>query len=53
MADKVKVRTIRPHDTTEGMKAPGEEYERSKVDADVLTELGVVESATVRTAKRR
>jgi hypothetical protein len=39
----VKVRTIRPHDTTEGLRAPGDEYERSKTDADQLAEQGVVE----------
>ncbi len=42
MADKVKVRTIRPHDTIEGLKAPGDEYDRTKEDADTLSAVGVV-----------
>lgn len=41
--DLVKVRTIRPHDTTEGLRAPGDEYERSKAEADQLAKQGVVE----------
>ena len=53
MADKVKVRTIRPHDTIEGMKLPGDEYERSKADADQLTKTGVVVAATVRTSRAK
>lgn len=46
----VKVRTIRPHDTSEGMRAPGDEYERKQADADKLVKAGVVGLAT--TAKR-
>lgn len=52
MTDKVKVRTIRPHDTTEGMKAPGDEYERTAADAKRLSERGIVELAEPK-AKRR
>ncbi len=51
--DRVKVRTLRPHDTTDGMKAPGEEYERTKADADRLAKLGVVELVTTRAAKSK
>jgi hypothetical protein len=51
--DLVKVRTIRPHDTTEGMKAPGDEYERSKTDADQLSKQGVVELVTVRASRSK
>lgn len=40
--DLVRVRAIRPHDTTEGMRAPGEEYERSKAEAEQLHAQGIV-----------
>jgi hypothetical protein len=50
--DRVKVRTIRPHDTTEGLRAPGNEYERSKTDADQLAKQGVVEIVPVRQRAR-
>ena len=42
MSSKIKVRTIRPHDTVEGMKLPGDGYDRTKEDADHLSALGVV-----------
>ena len=42
MSSKIKVRTIRPHDTSEGMKLPGDVYGRTKEDADSLSALGVV-----------
>jgi hypothetical protein len=45
--DLVKVRTIRPHDTIEGLRAPGDEYERSKADADQLAKQGVVEPVPI------
>lgn len=48
MSHNVKVRTIRPHDTTDGMKAPGEQYERRAADADQLVKLGVVAIAIAR-----
>ncbi|MFL0585826.1 hypothetical protein ACH0BU_04190 [Sphingomonas olei] len=38
----VTVRTIRPHDTTEGMKQPGDEYPRSLSEAEPLETAGVV-----------
>jgi hypothetical protein len=38
----VKVRTIRPHDTTDGLRSPGDEYERSAGEAKVLADKGVV-----------
>lgn len=41
--DLVTVRTIRPHDTTDGLRSPGDQYDRSKADADKLTAAGVVE----------
>ena len=53
MADKVKVRTIRPHDTTEGFKAPGDEYERSAADAKQLSEAGIVEAVIAKASKRK
>ena len=40
--DLVKVRTIRPHDTVDGMKQPGEVYDRTKEEADTLSVVGVV-----------
>jgi hypothetical protein len=53
----VKVRAIRPHDTTEGMKAPGDEYQRTVGDAKQLADYGVVELTSSapfkRTAKRK
>lgn len=38
----LKVRTIRPHDTAQGLRSPGDEYERSKADAEQLEAAGVV-----------
>lgn len=38
----VKVCTIRPHDTFDGMKQPGEVYDRTKEEADTLSAVGVV-----------
>lgn len=52
MSHNVKVRTVRPHDTTEGMKAPGDEYERTAADAKQLAEAGVVAMVTSAPAKR-
>jgi len=40
--DPVRVRTIRPHDTTEGLKVPGDEYDRTKEEADTLSAQGIV-----------
>jgi hypothetical protein len=51
--DLVKVRTIRPHDTTEGLRAPGDEYERSKTDADQLAKQGVVEIAPAKALRSK
>jgi hypothetical protein len=34
--DLVKVWTIFPRDTTEGLRAPGDEYARSRTNADQL-----------------
>ena len=39
---KVTVRTIRPHDTVDGLKQPGEVYDRTKEEADTLSAVGVV-----------
>jgi hypothetical protein len=50
--DLVKVRTIRPHDTTEGLRLPGDEYERTAKDAEQLSKAGVVELATPKRAAR-
>ncbi len=40
--NKVKVRTIRPHDTSDGLRSPGDVYERTAGDAKQLADLGVV-----------
>jgi hypothetical protein len=53
MSNPLKVRTIRPHDTTEGLRAPGDEYERSKTDADQLAKHGVVEVDPARAARSK
>jgi hypothetical protein len=52
MSHNVKVRTIRPHDTTEGLKAPGDEYERTAADAKQLADQGIVETVTAKAAKK-
>lgn len=49
----VKVRTIRPHDTNEGMRQPGDEYDRLKAEADHLIARGVVELASVNAPAKR
>ena len=41
-SDHVTVRTIRPHDTSEGLRSPGDEYQRSKAEAAQLVAAGVV-----------
>ncbi len=41
--NQVKVRAIRPHDTVDGTKAPGDEYERDETDAKMLAAMGVLE----------
>lgn len=51
--DLVKVRTIRPHDTTEGLRAPGDEYERSKAEADQLAKQGVVGLVTAKAGRSK
>lgn len=43
MVDSVRVRTLRQHDGPEGQKWQGDEYERSRLDAEQLAKLGVVE----------
>lgn len=43
MSRNVTVRTVRPHDTTEGTKQPGEVYDRTKEEADTLLAIGVVD----------
>jgi hypothetical protein len=50
-ANLVKVRTIRPHDTAEGFKQPGDEYDRTKPDADKLSAAGVVSFVTPKATK--
>ncbi|MGZ2410742.1 hypothetical protein ACUXST_000139 [Sphingomonas sp. F9_3S_D5_B_2] len=53
---KLAVRTIRPHDTTDGMKHPGDVYDRTQADADKLSSAGIVEIASApakRVAKRK
>jgi hypothetical protein len=51
----VKVRTLRPHHTTDGFKTPGDEYERTHADADKLAAGCVVAilAADATPAKRR
>jgi hypothetical protein len=51
--DLVKVRTLRPHDTTEGLKQPGDEYDRSKADAEQLECAGVVSIASAKAPSKR
>lgn len=41
-ADTATVRTIRPHDTSEGLRQPGDEYERPKAEAEALAAQGIV-----------
>ena len=43
MSHNIKVRTVRPHDTTEGTRQPGEVYDRTKEEADTLLAIGVVD----------
>ncbi|MDO9442424.1 MAG: hypothetical protein Q7T73_16170 [Beijerinckiaceae bacterium] len=49
----LKVRSILPHFTAEGMKDPVDEYDRTYADADQLAELGVVEVVTTTPANRK
>lgn len=49
--ETVKVRTIRPHDTAEGMKLPGDVYDRTKAHAAQLSAAGVVEMVAAQKAK--
>ena len=42
--DLVTVRAIRPHDTTEGLKQPGDEYQRPAAEVRQLA--GIVETVT-------
>jgi hypothetical protein len=51
MSHNVKVRTIRPHDTTNGLKQPGDQYERTAADAKQLADAGVVELVTAAPAR--
>lgn len=46
MVDRVRVRTLRQHDGPDGQKWQGDEYERTKPDAEYLSGLGVVEIVT-------
>ena len=41
-AGDVKVCAIRPHDTAEGMKQPGDEYSRPAAEAATLEAAGVI-----------
>ena len=41
-SNSVKVRTIRPHDTSDGMRSPGDEYDRPTSEAKQLADQGVV-----------
>lgn len=42
VSSKVTVRAIRPHDTTEGYRAPGDEYDRDEAEAKALADRGVL-----------
>jgi hypothetical protein len=53
MSHSVKVRTIRPHDTTDGLRAPRDRYERTAADAKQLADAGVVEIVAERPAPKR
>jgi hypothetical protein len=47
-----QVRAIRPHDTSEGLKQPGEVYDRTREDADTLAAIGVVEIVEAKPAAK-
>ena len=51
--DLVRVRTIRPHDTTDGLRTPGDEYERTYADADQLAVAGVVSIVAAKAKPKR
>lgn len=53
MSHNVKVRTIRPHDTAQGFKAPGDKYERTAADAKQLSDHGVVEIVKPKATKAK
>jgi hypothetical protein len=46
---KVKVRALRPHDTVDGIKQPGEEYERTAEDAKHLSDRRIVQAVQTST----
>lgn len=50
--DTRKVRTVRQHDTAEGMKAPGDVYDRAKSEAEYLAEKGIVEIISTKPAPK-
>ncbi len=47
----VKVRTIRPHDTSDGLRSPGDVYDRPASEAKQLADQGVVALVTAPKAK--
>jgi hypothetical protein len=53
MSDLVKVRTIRPHDTTDGLRQPGDEYQRARTEAETLRDQGVLEIVATRATKAK
>ncbi|SOB88296.1 hypothetical protein SAMN06297144_3447 [Sphingomonas guangdongensis] len=42
MSRNVTVRAVRPHDTADGLRQPGDEYERPEAEAKALAAQGVV-----------
>jgi hypothetical protein len=42
IADPVTVRAVRPHDTVEGLKLPGDEYQRARTEAEILRNGGIL-----------
>ncbi len=49
----IEVRTLRQHDTVDGMKAPGECYTRPKAEAEQLAARGVVELVAAKAARSK
>ena len=55
LVDPVTVRAIRPHDTADGPKAPGDAYQRERGEAEALAGKGIVtiEAAAKATPRKR
>jgi hypothetical protein len=42
LVDPVTVRALRPHDTADGLKAPGDAYQRERAEAEALADKSIV-----------